>query len=331
MRVVLIETGHWHAPLYFDALAAAGVEVIAASDSDGRTLDGLAARFGCRTYDAWPRLLDEERPDFAFAFGRHAEMAAIGGALVAQGVPFALEKPCGMTPHEVGRLRQAAEAAGVYAAVPYIFRQSDLIKGLGGSAPVAHLGFRMIAGAPDRYLANGCAWMLDPAESGGGCAMNLAGHFIDLVRWLTGAEIATVAAVTSNRLHGLAIEDYACFTLVCADGAIAVVETGYGYPNDPVDQRELSFTVSTTDAYHRSGEGVVLTRGRDAAPTTLRRQVPFETDGFYAGFVTRALAECRGGARTLPGLAEADAVMRVLAAAYASAAAGGQPMVISQP
>ena len=105
---------------------SAVIEVVAVSDAEHAVGDRRA--FGCPLYDSWEQLLAREaKIDFAFAFGRHSEMPAIGEALVERRIPFALEKPCGVRMAQITRLRELAEAANVYAAVPFIFRISDFL------------------------------------------------------------------------------------------------------------------------------------------------------------------------------------------------------------
>ena len=127
-------------------------------------------------------------------------MPAIAEALIARKIPFALEKPCGVNMSQVTRLRKLAEEANVYCAIPFIFRISDLLAALKdaeGHIPsdFNYMSFRFIVGAPDRYEAAGAGWALDPAFSGGGSTINVATHFIDFFRLLTGKEVARVSSI----------------------------------------------------------------------------------------------------------------------------------------
>ena len=56
----------------------------------------LAKRFGCEVYRDLDELLDTQDVDFAFVFGRHIDMPVLAGKLIARGIPFAIEKPCGI-------------------------------------------------------------------------------------------------------------------------------------------------------------------------------------------------------------------------------------------
>src|SRR5437867_6853929 len=145
-------------------------------------------------------------------------MPAIAEALLARKIPFALEKPCGVNMSQVTRLRKLTEEANVYCAIPFIFRISDLLAALKdaeGHIPsdFNYMSFRFIVGPPDRYEAAGAGWELDPVFSGGGSTINVATHFIDLFRSLTGMEITRFSATMNSRTHRRAVENYSLQTM----------------------------------------------------------------------------------------------------------------------
>jgi Predicted dehydrogenases and related proteins len=235
MKVALIEASHWHVPLYLDPLETTGIEVVAVSDAEQARGPEIATRFGSKLYSSSRELLEREQFDFAFVFGRHSEMPTLAEALIARKTPFALEKPCGVNMSQVTRLRRLAEEANIYCAIPFIFRMSDLLAAIGnaeGSIPANfnYMSFRFIVGSPERYKAAGAGWATDPVFSGGGSTINVATHFIDLFRLLTGKEIARVAATMHSRTHQGAVEDYSLLTMHTDDGVSGLVETGYSFP-----------------------------------------------------------------------------------------------------
>ena len=87
MNVALLEASHWHVPLYLDPLDATGIEVVAVSDAEQVKGAAVAARFGSTLYSSSNELLDREKVDFAFVFGRHSEMPAFAEALIARKTP----------------------------------------------------------------------------------------------------------------------------------------------------------------------------------------------------------------------------------------------------
>jgi len=229
-----------------------------------------------------------------------------------------------------------ADERGVYVAVPFIFRFSDLLAGLSeaeGDIPGAfhHVSFRFVAGSPHRYPAAGSPWMLDPEAAGGGCLINLGVHFIDLFRLLTGREVTSVAAMTTSTTSvpfGSPIEEFAVVMLMDSGGTTGVIETGYTFPSAPVEQREFSFTLSSDRNYYRSGQDALEVRRRSAPGESIVRSVRLETDLYYPVFARRVMADIRNGGQPLAGLAEAEAVMRVIDAAYASARSAGEPQTL---
>lgn len=328
MKVALIEVSHWHFPLYVDALKRLDVEIVGLCDKENICGERYAAEFGCPLYDSDAALLDACEVDFAFAFGRHAEMPRIGERLIACGIPFAMEKPCGISAADVATLRRLAAEKDLYVTVPFIFRLGELyqhVRETEGTLPSAfpYMAFRFIAGPPQRYLDSGLPWMLEPALSGGGCAINLSGHFIDMTRLLTGKRVTSVYARMNNLTHGTAIEDYAFLALTLEDGGVSLVETGYAFPMNAEEPREFSFTISSGNAYIRSIDGGVRTGLRAHRGGAVdERQMRLNTDGYYDDFVERAIADLRDGRPPLASLADAEAMMQIVDAGYASVKSG---------
>ena len=124
MRVVLLEASHWHVPLYLGALEAADVQVVAVSDRECASGPAVAERFAAKFYEDYADLLASEELDFAFVFGRHCDMGIMASTLIERGIPFSLEKPCGLNAHDVARLNDQALAKNVFVSVPLIFRIS---------------------------------------------------------------------------------------------------------------------------------------------------------------------------------------------------------------
>ena len=166
MRIAIFDVGHWHFPLYIPVLSDPGISVVGICDGEGFKGPDMARRLGC------PLLSRDELLaldfDFAMIFSRHSEMAATAQKVIDKGRPFLIEKPCGLNTAEVEALRVAADKAGVFVAVPFILRVSNLARELsqdGSLSPAGyrHLSFRFIVGASSRYETNGCKWMLSKA------------------------------------------------------------------------------------------------------------------------------------------------------------------------
>lgn len=329
-KIVIVESTHWHAPLYYGALQErSDIKIVGVSDSAQITGNDVAKKFGCKAYNSTLEMLDVEQPDFAFVFGRHVDMPDLAAALIDRRVPFAIEKPCGMRTTDVLTLRQKADAASLYVAVPLIFRLSDTLSILRQAGGALEQGtFRFIAGPPERYLRAGVPWMLDPQLAGGGPLINLGVHFIDLFTLLAEDPIVSVNANASSRTNGLPIEDFISVRMVTASGRMGTIECGYLFPSDARMQRDFEFACRTARGYCVSREEAILVRRweEDGSLSTQRHPARFETDLYYPEFVRRVLNESAEGASPFAGLAEAQRALAVVEAAYASAAQGGVPI-----
>lgn len=322
MKAALVEVGHWHASMYASALRALGIPVAAVCDRDPERARRAAAETGAAAFGSLDELLAGAAVDFVFAFGRHLDMPGIAEKLLARRIPFAMEKPGGLSAADVTRTRRLAESAGVFVAVPFVFRTSQLLAEVARTAEAlpgrfSHLAFRSMHGGPQRYVENGNGWLLDPAQSGGGCTINLSVHFVDLFFALTAEPVATVFARMSHRTHGLAVEDHSLLVLTGRDGAVCEIETSYTFPPDPRAKREFYFSVASQRMYAYRAEGGMWMSRRDGAGGRLV-PVELDNDAFYPPFVERTLADVRAGRPPVAGLAELEAVMRVVDAAYRS-------------
>jgi predicted dehydrogenase len=246
IRVAAIEVSHWHA--LFDAaylrhlVAMPDVELVAIQDSDPALAAKRAAAVGNPpTFTDHNEMLAAVRPDFVVALGRHKQMAAIAHDLLDQGYPFLMEKPMGINAAEVEAVAAKAAQRNAFVAVPlaqrygpFAQRGRELIAA-GRLGPLSHIYVRINRPGPARYRAWDCAWMLDPAEAGGGCLRNLGSHGFDLFLHLTGEEAEVTGAQLSRRAHDRPVEDYASVMLRSASGILGTVEVGNGFPRDGTD------------------------------------------------------------------------------------------------
>ena len=224
IRVAAIEVSHWHA-LYDAAylrhlMAMPDVELVAIQDSDGGLVARRAAELGSPpTYTDYRKMLATTRPNFVVALGRHCQMAQIAHELLDLGYPFLMEKPMGISAPEVEAVASKAARLNAFVAVPLAQRYGPFaahageLLAAGRLGPLSHIYVRINRPGPARYQAWDCAWMLDPAQAGGGCLRNLGPHGLDMFLHLTGEEAQVTGAQLSRRAHERPVEDYASVTV----------------------------------------------------------------------------------------------------------------------
>src|SRR5436305_253794 len=212
IRVAAIEVSHWHAlndAAYLRHLIAMpDVQLVALQDSDPDLVARRAAEVGSpATFTDYRKMLAATRPDFVLGLGRHRQMAAIAHDLLDLGYPFLMEKPMGINAVEVAAVAAKAARLGAFAAVPlaqryapFAIRARELLAA-GRFGPLSHIYVRINRPGPARYQAWGCAWMLDPAQAGGGCLRNLGPHGLDMYLHLTGEEAQVTGDQPSPPTH----------------------------------------------------------------------------------------------------------------------------------
>jgi len=246
IRIAAIEVGHWHAvhdAAYLRHLTAMpDVALVGVQDSDAALARKRAAEAGDPpTFTDYHQMLTETRPDFVLGLGRHRQMAKIAHDLLDRGLPFMMEKPMGVSAAEVQSIAEKAARVKGYAAVPLFQRYQPFavrarqLLAEGRFGPLSHIYVRLNRPAPARYPAWDSAWMLDPAEAGGGCLRNLGPHGLDMFLHLTGEDAQATGAQISTRAHGQRVEDYASVLLRSTTGVLGTVEVGNGFPRVGTD------------------------------------------------------------------------------------------------
>ena len=312
-RVAILEASHWHVPLYLEALKEQ-TDVIAVSDRDPEVAGRIAAVFAARPFDDWGAALDAPGVDLVFAFGRHREMPDIARSIIERGIPFSIEKPGGLSSAQIREIADLADTRSAVATVPFVQRFGPLAELLRSIGRPDHVAFRFIAGPPSRYPKAGCAWMLDPAEAGGGCFVNLGSHFVDLFSLVIEEPITTVVGRVHRRAHGTPIDDHAAVLLESASGRSALIETGYLFPDSP-RKREISYYASSPEGYLSVGDDgtAVLTTASGASHV---ERVNVDSDPLYGLFVRRVVSALGENFAGLPTLRDLEYVMRVVDKVY---------------
>ncbi len=137
------------------------------------------------------------------------------------------EKPMAMNLAEAERMAATARNSGHLLGVAYyrrtypkVHRALELIRrGAIGQPVLAWATYHTTLPATDTHRA----WLLDPAQAGGGPLYDIASHRIDLLNFLFG-EPARVTAQLSNAVHPLAVEDSATVMIEYQSKLRAIVD-----------------------------------------------------------------------------------------------------------
>ncbi|TDD66510.1 Gfo/Idh/MocA family oxidoreductase [Jiangella aurantiaca] len=319
-RVALAGAGHWHTGMHVRGFAAASALVTAVCEPHDRAAaERWARELDCPVYPTVDDLLEAGGFDVVWAMPRHAEAAALAERLVEAGIPFAIEKPSGLDSVQIEPLVSLVERAGAFGAVAFINRYGPFweelraLRTAGHLSTVVHGHFRVINGAPVRYVHEGVPWMLQAEVSGGGALRNLGSHGADAICELTGGDPVVLAAATSSGLYRGEVEDYAAALVRGVDGGIFGLEAGYTHGH--IDASDQEFRVAGPGAYivERRSDVVVATSSGER----VRRGLSISER--YVRFVVDTLDRLRTGRPPIASIADCWRAMRLIDHIYLSA------------
>jgi predicted dehydrogenase len=84
------------------------------------------------------------------------------------------------------------------------------------------------------------AWRQDVKLSGGGAMMDMGIHCIDLIRYISGLEVAEVAGLCGNQIFKYNVEDAGAVVIKLENGALCYVDANFNIP-DAACQCKIEF------------------------------------------------------------------------------------------
>lgn len=235
MRVGFLGTG-WIGRHRMQAMIETGaIEPVAYADpSDEMAAEAAALAPNAKRVDGLDALLGEALDGVVIATpsALHAEQSI--QALEA-GIAVFCQKPLGRTATEVRAVVKAARESDRLLGLDLSYRHTEAMRQIRALLQAGELGR---VSAVDLVFHNafgpGKSWFFDPAQSGGGCVIDLGVHLVDLALWaLDFPEIADVHArlLAKGRPLGAGeCEDYAIATITLADGRVITLACSWNLP-----------------------------------------------------------------------------------------------------
>lgn len=306
LRIGLIGCGRIAERVHLDALARTpALRVTALADADADRLEAAARRApGAARFATADALLAYGDVDAVVIATPPATHAALALAAIEAGRHVYVEKPLATRLADAHRVVDAGRATGVVGAVGFNYRFHPLVEAT--RARIAEVGplvaVRTVFATATRPLP---PWKRERA-TGGGVLLDLGSHHVDLVRYLTGEDIAEVWAEVRD-----------------APGAEGVTATVHARLTGGAPVQMLFSSCATDeDRVEVVGEGgrIHYDRLRSAAPTVDAREHAYGRPA-QARRTLRALGD--GLRRTLA--APGDPSFERAFAAFAAACAGARP------
>lgn len=215
-------------------------ELVAVCDPDPASMTGLPDTVA--RYAALDALLADKAVEAVYiATPNHLHAAQVVAAAEA-GKAVLCEKPMATTPEDAERMVGACRRAGVAYATAYDQRhhpaharlaRPDLRNRLG---IVTQVRLHYACWLPAAWAKDN--WRIDRARAGGGAAIDLAPHGLDLISLLLNETPISVTALLQRAVQDYPVDDGAVITLAYPSGVLASMHVGYNCP-DALPRRRL--------------------------------------------------------------------------------------------
>lgn len=215
-------------------MLADNAELVAVMDADKAAADRVAAKYGAKyafeNYDDLLKLDEIQAVYIASPVFCHKEQC-IAAAKAKKDI--LIEKPVGLTVAEAQELADVCEAEGVKLGVGFMMRFHSYHQKMRELIAEGKLGEIVSARAQLTcwYPEMENCWRQDIKLSGGGAMMDMGIHCIDLIRYITGLEIAEVKGMVGNQIFKYSVEDAGAAIYKMENGALCYVDANFNIPD----------------------------------------------------------------------------------------------------
>ena len=276
------------------AARRAGAQLTAVASSSRGRAEAVARELGvARAEDDAAGVFAASDVDVVHICTPNATHAPLAAAALAAGKHVVCEKPLATTAADARALARAAEAAGVVAAVPFVYRYHPMVREARARVASGRIGTLLTLDGS--YLQdwmlrqNDDDWRADAATGGPSRAFaDIGSHLCDLVEFVAGERIVRLAARTRRIFderagRSVANEDIAALVVETDSGALGtllVSQMAPGRKNALVielhgSRRSLRFDLERPEELWigaRKGSRLVLRDPATADPDAARLQ-----------------------------------------------------------
>lgn len=254
--------GHIHAETY---AKLDGVDLIGVCDQQVELANELSQKTGAPAFYSFEQMLAEAEFD-AISITLPSYLHKEYTLLAAKARKHVIsEKPIALNLEDAEEMIRSCEENGVRLFIGHVVRffpeyvsmKQSIDKGSIGNPAVAH------AGRIGPHPGNTKGWYNDSTKSGG-VMIDLMIHDLDFLRWTLG-EVKTVYAL-NHRSDQL---DYALVTLQFQSGAVANVESNWGFPGPFHTKAEIA-----------GSEGIITTNSLKNSSLQTHKVASSETNEF---------------------------------------------------
>lgn len=279
---------------------------------------------GCAAVDCWENVMARADIDVVVIAATHDLLAPIAAAAAAQGKHVLIEKPGARSAAELDCVAEAARRSGALVRVGFnhryhrALRKAREIFDSGVLGPMMFVRGRYGHGGRIGYDKE---WRARPELSGGGELIDQGMHLIDLARWFLG-DFTSVQGSIATYFWDMPVEDNGFLLLRTASGQTAFLHASctewknlfsleiYGrFGKLDINGLGGSYGTERLTFYQMQPEM--------GPPPTTTWEYPMTDDSWQTEFQT-FLEDIRLRRQPDPGIADAQAALRVVEAVYRS-------------
>ncbi len=231
-----------HASMYRDTLVhlADDVDLVGFWDPEADS-DAVRARIKPDVeqvpfFDSIEEMFSKTQPDAVLISGYCRDMPSWMEQAANAGVHIWAEKPFAVHSSQLLPVKDAIEDKNLHFSCGYSWRFEPLSQTIRSAVELGHLG--SLYGVSASFFTSSVLardpnhWMFDASLSGGGILNWLGCHWIDLMRFWTGAEVKSVSAIEANVSGApISVEDGASVALQFENGMIGNLFVGNFLPS----------------------------------------------------------------------------------------------------
>lgn len=236
ITAALLGVEHPHSKAHLRTLQALPeIERILLWDESADALAATVAAQGDKvaaTYTDLDALLADNELFFVIAAIRNDLGPGIFIRALEAGKHVMAEKPIGRTAGDTAQVLAVAQRTGLQLGVCYQNRANPLIQearnlvGEGLLGELISVEIRMIT--TQVQFRNPKNWLFNHEHAGGGILSWLGCHYLDMMHYITGEEVVSIAAEVATRSgEAIDVEDAATLAMRLSSGAVASLHAGY--------------------------------------------------------------------------------------------------------
>jgi len=234
IKIGILSFAHHHGEAYISNLShMEGVELLGVTDDDPIRGQRIAAQNQALYFHTYEDLL-EAKPDGVIICTENNRHRSLVEMAASRGIHILCEKPIATTLEDAQAIVDVCDKTGVLLMTAFPLRFS---------VPILEIKARLDNGDfGDIYCFNGTNrgelptkhrdWFVDPELAGGGAIMDHTVHLVDIMRWFTGSEVATMYARSNRIFHAdeVQVETGALEMLTFENGVFATIDASWSRP-----------------------------------------------------------------------------------------------------